>query len=155
MKATVMTTGPGVIIATATASRNWRSESQCSWFTTPPWRKGTIASPLPNTNAPAFAKNTQIVESVAGVAGPPRPLTSHGRGRQNAAVVATAGRRPRASSAATPEAMKSHTSSDSVQPVTSAFTTNSIQSSGSPATVERVSLYALRAMIAITAAPTP
>jgi hypothetical protein len=28
MKATVMTTGPGVIMATATASRNWRSFSQ-------------------------------------------------------------------------------------------------------------------------------
>ena len=36
MKPVVMTTGPGVIIATATASTNWRSVSQwCSW-TTPP-----------------------------------------------------------------------------------------------------------------------
>ena len=56
MKATVMTTGPGVIIATATASRNWRSLSQWNWFTTPPCRNGTIASPLPNTKAPASAK---------------------------------------------------------------------------------------------------
>ncbi len=56
MKATVMTTGPGVIMATATASRNCRSVSQCISSTTPPCRNGTMARPLPNTNAPASAK---------------------------------------------------------------------------------------------------
>src|SRR6266849_3411048 len=53
MNATVITTGPGVIIETATASRNWRSVSQWNRSTTPPWRNGTIASPLPKTNNPA------------------------------------------------------------------------------------------------------
>src|SRR5919202_147082 len=57
MKPTVMTTGPGVIIATATASRNCCSFSQPYSFTTPLYKNGTIASPLPNTKAPAFAKN--------------------------------------------------------------------------------------------------
>src|SRR5439155_1097106 len=52
MKATVMTTGPGVIIATATASTNCCSVSQWKRSTTPPWRNGTMAKPLPNTNAP-------------------------------------------------------------------------------------------------------
>ena len=56
MNATVMTTGPGVIIATATASRNWRSVSQWNWLTTPPCMNGTIARPLPKTNEPASAK---------------------------------------------------------------------------------------------------
>jgi hypothetical protein len=36
MNAVVMTTGPGVIIATATASRNCRSVSQWKRSTTPP-----------------------------------------------------------------------------------------------------------------------
>ena len=56
MNATVMTTGPGVIMATATASRNCRSLSQWNSFTTPPWRNGTMARPLPKTKAPASAK---------------------------------------------------------------------------------------------------
>src|SRR3954468_8971916 len=60
MNPTVMTTGPGVIMATATASMNWRSVSQWWSFTTPPYRNGTMARPLPKTNAPASAKNTPI-----------------------------------------------------------------------------------------------
>jgi hypothetical protein len=36
MNPDVMTTGPGVIIATATASRNCRSSSQWKPWTTPP-----------------------------------------------------------------------------------------------------------------------
>jgi hypothetical protein len=56
MKATVMTTGPGVIMATATASRNCRSVSQWYCPTTPPCRKGTMARPLPKTKVPAAAK---------------------------------------------------------------------------------------------------
>ena len=59
-----MTTGPGVIIATATASWNWRSLSQPKRSTTPPWRNGTIASPLPKTNAPASAKYRPSFPSV-------------------------------------------------------------------------------------------
>src|SRR6267142_2781900 len=65
MKATVITTGPGVIMATATASRNCVSVSQwCSW-TTPPCRNGTIARPLPNTNKLDFRKNTNSEPVVA------------------------------------------------------------------------------------------
>jgi hypothetical protein len=44
-------TEPGVIIATATASTNCLSVSQLCWVTTPPYRKGMIARPEPNTNA--------------------------------------------------------------------------------------------------------
>ena len=70
MNATVMTTGPGVIIATATASRNCRSVSQWNSFTTPPWRNGTMARPLPNTNAPANAKYVRIFHSIGPDAAP-------------------------------------------------------------------------------------
>ena len=66
MNATVITTGPGVIIATATASRNWRSLSQWNSPTTPPCRNGTIARPLPKTKAPASAKYQPIRQSVVG-----------------------------------------------------------------------------------------
>jgi len=47
---------PGVIMATATASRNCRSVSHRRSLTTAPCRNGTIARPLPKTNAPASAK---------------------------------------------------------------------------------------------------
>jgi hypothetical protein len=62
MKPTVMTTGPGVIMATATASTNCLSFSQWCSVTTPPYRNGTMASPDPKTKAPALAKNTPICE---------------------------------------------------------------------------------------------
>jgi hypothetical protein len=48
MNATVMTTGPGVIIS--------------------PYRNGTIANPLPNTNAPALAKIQKIFVRVGAIA---------------------------------------------------------------------------------------
>src|SRR5258707_15396498 len=63
MNPTVITTGPGVIIATATASKNCCSVSQPYSFTTPPYKKGTIANPLPKTNAPALVKNQAISAS--------------------------------------------------------------------------------------------
>ena len=62
MKTTVITTGPGVIIATATASMNCCSLSQPNCWTTPWWRNGTIASPLPNTNAPALVKKSEDLQ---------------------------------------------------------------------------------------------
>src|SRR5438309_10648036 len=68
MNATVMTIGPGVSMATATASRNCLSLSQPYCCTTPPYRNGTIARPLPKTKAPAFAKNHRICPSTSGVA---------------------------------------------------------------------------------------
>src|SRR6267143_7288903 len=68
MNATVITSGPGVSMATATASRNCLSLSQPYSCTTPPYRNGTIARPLPKTKAPAFAKNHRICPSTSGVA---------------------------------------------------------------------------------------
>ena len=91
MNATVITTGPGVIIATATASRNCRSVSQWNSFTTPPCRKGTIARPLPNTNAPASAKYQAICQSVSVGAGPWRPVSEQ-RHRARASAVGAARR---------------------------------------------------------------
>src|ERR1051326_5932369 len=60
MKATVITTAPGVIMATATASVNCCSDNQWKSWTTPWYRNGTTASPLPKTNAPAFVKNSRM-----------------------------------------------------------------------------------------------
>src|SRR5919112_1459687 len=57
MKATVITTGPGVIMETATASRNWRSVNHAYSVTTPPCRNGTTARPLPKP-APDQNHNT-------------------------------------------------------------------------------------------------
>src|SRR5438067_10221126 len=74
MNATVITTGPGVIIETATASMNCRSVSQWYWLTTPPYRNGTIASPLPNTKAPAFKKNRVSVQTTLPEAAPCTPV---------------------------------------------------------------------------------
>src|SRR5438034_1034948 len=78
MSATVITTGPGLIIDTATASVNCRSVGQWNCCTTPPYRNGTIASPLPNTNRLAPAKYARIFHSTPTDAGPPRPVASPG-----------------------------------------------------------------------------
>src|SRR4051812_5916938 len=67
IKPTVITTGPGVIIATATASTNCCSLNHWYSFTTPPYKKGTMARPLPNTKAPALVKNQAICPSLAEV----------------------------------------------------------------------------------------
>src|SRR5258705_5159446 len=56
MNPTVITTGPGVIIATATASTNCRSVSQWCSLTTPPYRNGTMARPLPKTKGPGLGE---------------------------------------------------------------------------------------------------
>ncbi len=66
MNATVITTGPGVIIETATASRNWRSVSQRNGggrvigvrTTTADW---SFAWPAPRSH---FWKQVQFNESV-------------------------------------------------------------------------------------------
>src|SRR4029453_7431424 len=155
MNATGITTGPGGTIATATASRNWRSVSQPNSVTTPPWRKGTIARPLPKTKAPALAKNQPMVQSVCGAAGPPRPVVSQAQGSTAGATAAARDRKPRARHERPPAATKSQTSSDSVQAVTRALAPKSAHSNGSRPTVEADSFQALRATMAITAAPTP
>src|SRR5712692_5238540 len=117
MNATVITTGPGVIIETATASRNCRSVSQWNCATTPPWRNGTIASPLPNTNSPAAAKYQNTFQSIPTDAAPASPDMSHaGHGARSSARVGTDGRtRARASNGMNPEATKSQTISVAVQ----------------------------------------
>ena len=115
-----------------------------------------MARPLPNTNAPASAKY-QVIHNVAELAGPCSPLThhaSHGatdngrQARRNCGPVRTSG-------TTKPHSRKIQTISDSVQAVTMALTANSSHRSQSCDKVMRVSLTALRAIIAITAAPMP
>src|SRR5215813_2668986 len=154
MKATVMTTGPGVIIATATASRNCRSVSQWYLSTTPPCRNGTMASPLPNTNNAALAKYARIVTNEVAVAEPAAV------GRRTGKSVdtfdgATCGNPNRAITGTTPLAMNNQTTSVCVQAVTTTLMLKRTQSRRSRPRVVRTSLRALLAMIAITAAPTP
>src|SRR6266699_5770899 len=157
MNATVITTGPGVIIETATASRNCRSVSQWNCSTTPPWRKGTIASPLPNTNSPAAAKYANTSQSTPTDAAPVRPDVSHaGHGAMSSALPGSDGRtRARPSRGMSPEATKSQMISLAVQAVTARLTAKSPQSSRSRPSVVRASRAALHAIIAMTAAPMP
>src|SRR6266496_4376332 len=157
MNATVITTGPGVIIETATASRNCRSVSQWNCSTTPPCRNGTMASPLPNTNSPAAAKYQNTFQSTPTDAAPVRPDVSHaGHGATSSAVVGAAGRaRARASRGMNPEATKTQMISLAVQAVTARLTVKSPQSSRSRPSVLRASLAALHAIIPMTAAPIP
>src|SRR5207247_10904005 len=117
MNATVITTGPGVIIDTATASRNCRSVSQWNCSTTPPWRNGTIARPLPNTNSPAAAKYQKTFQSTPRDAAPMRPDVSHaGNGATSSVFVDIDGRaRAGASRGINPEARKSQMISLAVQ----------------------------------------
>src|SRR2546428_683125 len=103
MNATVITTGPGVIIETATASMNCRSVSQWNWRTTPPYRNGTIASPLPNTKRLAPAKYVRIFQSTPTDAGPPRLAAIPGAtGTTATRAGAPSVRRPRRSLGPTP-----------------------------------------------------
>src|SRR5713226_4129023 len=73
MKTAVITTGPGVIRPTATASRNCRSVSQWLSRTTPCLRNGTIARPLPKMKAPAFRKKRNSANRVEAPARLARP----------------------------------------------------------------------------------
>src|SRR6266853_28064 len=76
MNPTVITTGPGVIIATATTSINCCSVSQWCSNTVPPWRKGTIARQLPNTNKADLVKKNRICRNNDGGALTPTPVSS-------------------------------------------------------------------------------
>src|SRR5882724_4897513 len=117
MNATVITTGPGVIIETATASMNCRSVSQWNWWTTPPYRNGTIASPLPNTKRLAPAKYVRIFQSTPTDAGPPRPVVRPGAaGRNASARVAGARGCPRSSIGTSPHTRKIQMISDQRHP---------------------------------------
>src|SRR2546430_12376987 len=129
MNATVMTTGPGVIIETATASMNCRSVSQWNWRTTPPYRNGTIASPLPNTNRLAPAKYVRIFQSTPTDAGPPRLAAIPGAtgrsaraGLAGGAGVAGVDCRPPSSIGTGPHNRTTQQISDPVQDVNTAVT---------------------------------
>src|SRR5207249_12314760 len=114
MNAAVITTGPEVIIATATASTNWRSVSQWNFATTPPYKNGTTANPLPNTKAPAFKKKRNRTPTVAVDARPGNGVTSGPTPANNIAEVARPGRREGALTnlASTLHREKSHTTRD-------------------------------------------
>ena len=122
IKPTVMTTGPGVIMATATASTNCLSVSQWFSVTTPPYRNGTIANPEPNTNAPALVKNMPICVS-RDTSRLPMMLPAIGSCVRTAALrlflLSHLGG-ARNSHTRTPAAMNSHATSDSVTTVTTA-----------------------------------
>ncbi len=116
-----------------------------------------MASPLPKTTAPAPMKKTRIFHSTGRVAGPSSPATNQCGGTKSIAVVRNRSQLGgvRISIAATPAARKIQRISFSVQPVTIALTMKMIQSRRSRARVSFTSLVALRAMMAITAAPIP
>src|SRR4051812_8342020 len=114
-----------------------------------------MASPLPNTNAPASAKYQAIFHKVASTAGPAKPVIDHAGSGMSSSAASAAPRLGAAliNSATTPLATNNHMTSDSVQAVTTALVANSTHNRGSRASVSFVSLCTLRAMIAITAAP--
>src|SRR5207253_7728218 len=104
--------------------------------------------------APAAAKYQPIVHSVPASAEPASPETDQaGRAITPSAAAPPDFGRALIAIATTPLPRNSQKISDSVQPVTTAETPNSPQRSGSRASVIFASLNALRAMIAITAAP--
>src|SRR5436309_1023186 len=80
----MITTGPGLIRPSATASVNWRSVNQW-WSVTRPWcRKGTTASPEPNVSALALAKNRPRVPSEPPASQPGKALDRRERIRRQA-----------------------------------------------------------------------
>src|SRR6185437_15164506 len=91
-KVAVITTGPGLIIPTATATRKSRSPSQPYSWTTPCWRNGTMTRPLPKVRAPALRKNSRSLVTVEAVATGAMGATG-ARGAATINIVAD-GRRP-------------------------------------------------------------
>ena len=112
-----------------------------------------MASPLPKTNAPASAKY-QAMRQSSPTPGPRIPEKSQ-VGTSSADKVAGDGRHAFARSATNPQPKKIQMNSFSVQPVTIALTANKAMRTGSLPTVDRASFQALRAMMAMTAAPIP
>ena len=123
MKATVMTTGPGVIIATATASRNWRSVSQWSCVhdarragtARSPARCRTRTRPPRRSRARCWSSSGRVASRAvaASVRRASRAPARHDRASRGDASP----RGARTSSATTPAARNSQTISDSVQAV--------------------------------------
>ena len=60
----VMTTGPGLIMPIATATRNCRSSSQPVCCTSPFSRKGTMTKPLPKVRDPALRKKARSLPRI-------------------------------------------------------------------------------------------
>src|SRR5215831_8773407 len=145
MKAAVMTTGPGVIIATAIASRNWRSVSQWWLRTTPPYRNGTIASPLPKTNAPAFRKKRVSVPRTPTETTPWTPVNHHPPSGARACLDALVKKDEGFFTTidTTPHSTNSQTISEPVQTVVIATAANSTHRNRSAPMVLRESRYAL------------
>ena len=144
MKATVITTGPG---------RDHRDRDRVEELPlvepaelARPRRRGgtgTIARPLPNTNAPASAKyQRDRPERRSSAAGPCRPVSEPRRQRARAPRAARGrGRRARRAARRRPRARKTQTISDSVQAVTTALTAKSAQSRRSAPSVSASSLH--------------
>ena len=116
-----------------------------------------MASPLPNTNAPALAKYQTIVASSRRVGGAVQPGEQPRRQHEASAAGRAAARPPRASEHdAARSATMSQTSSRSVHGRHERRSpTTTPQSSGPARASSATSLYALRAMMAMTAAPMP
>src|SRR5688500_1114362 len=112
-----------------------------------------MASPLPNTNAPASAKYQPIVARVPAVAGPWMPVRLQSGSTTAADPVKVGG--AFTSMARSPAPTNNHTISDSVQAVTSALTAKIAHINRSLLRLIFVSFHALRATMAITAEPTP
>ena len=113
-----------------------------------------MARPLPNTTAPAPVKNQRIFKRTGMVAGPSSPASSQCAGKIESADVPRQ-KGVRTSMETTPDSRNTQTISLSVQAVTSALTAKIPQSSQSRARVIFTSFTALRAMMAMTAAPMP
>ena len=121
-----------------------------------------MASPLPNTKAPAFVKNHKICASPVAVAaaaaggtaipvsgtsaGSVRPDPAHESRRRGGAC---------SSSTTTPHRMNKLPTSVSLHAVTAAISPATAQSRRSRPIVRRISFQADRTMIPMTAAPTP
>ena len=116
-----------------------------------------MARPLPKTNAPASAKKRSILISVPPDATPCSPVTkTFAQGANDRAAVALLRRGGAFTIKATaPLRRKTQTTSRAVHAVTRVFKAKRLQRSQSFASVIRTSFTALRATMAITAAPMP
>ena len=116
-----------------------------------------MARPLPKTTAPADVKNQRIFHRTGPVAAPSSPANNQCGGAMS---IAAPRRRSqpggvRTTIAAIPPARKIQRISCSVHPVTTPLTAKMTHNSRSRPSVSFTSLVALRAMIAMTAAPMP
>ena len=83
-----MTTGPGLIMPMATATRKSRSVSQPVCWTSPFSRKGTMTSPLPKVSDPALRKKANSLPSMAPRLAGVAPAATNGAAASNELVAA-------------------------------------------------------------------